>query len=126
GARSAARDDGGNGRARHLLLADPARSAPDGVCRRRRRARVGGGPGTPAGLRRDLAGSSMRFRRVLHALVAPAPDPRLTYRDPGGLGPELLTGIRAALDRIASSRAQLEARTAELRERVALLEGQAR
>jgi len=67
----------------------------------------------------------MRFRRALHALVAPAPDPRRTYRDPGGLGPELLTGIRAALDRIASSRAQLEARTGELRERVAMLDSRA-
>jgi phage shock protein A len=37
----------------------------------------------------------------------------------------LLTGIRAALDRIASSRAQLEARTGELRERVAMLDSRA-
>lgn len=67
----------------------------------------------------------MRLRRVLHDLVAPAPDPRRSYRDPGGLGPELLAGVRAALDRIATSRAQLEATTAELRHRIALLDSQA-
>ena len=67
----------------------------------------------------------MRLRRVLHDLVAPAPDPRRTYADPGGLGPELLGGIRAALDRVAASRAELEATTAELRQRIAMLESQA-
>jgi phage shock protein A len=64
--------------------------------------------------------------RFLSEFMAPAPDPRERCRDAASLEPELLGTIRAALANIASSRDELEARTAELGRRLPELEDQAR
>ena len=68
----------------------------------------------------------MGLDRFLREFMAPAADPREIYRDAGGLEPELLGNVRAALESIASSRSQLEARTSQIGQRLAELEEEAR
>jgi phage shock protein A len=58
--------------------------------------------------------------------MAPAPDPRKAYPDAASLEPQLLGTVRTALANIASSRQDLEARTAHLRQRLPELEDEAR
>jgi phage shock protein A len=68
----------------------------------------------------------MRLGRLLREFTAPAPDPRGAYRDADALGPELLDRVRAALDGVAASRGQLEARADAVRERLPQLDEHAR
>jgi phage shock protein A len=68
----------------------------------------------------------MAFRRLLQAFLAPAPDPRRLDRTAGSLQPQLLGGVRDALERIAESRDQLVARISQLRRRLEDREAEAR
>jgi len=68
----------------------------------------------------------MGLGRLLSEFMAPAPDPRTAYPDAASLEPQLLGTIRTALANIASSRQDLEARTAHLRQRLPELEDEAR
>jgi phage shock protein A len=68
----------------------------------------------------------MSFMRLLRAFLEPAPDPRRMERAAGSIQPQLLGGVRAALEEIAESRDQLAARIVQLRERLESLEAEAR
>jgi phage shock protein A len=62
----------------------------------------------------------------MQAFLAPAPDPRRMERTAASLQPQLLGGVREALERIAESRDQLASRILQLRERLEGLEAEAR
>jgi phage shock protein A len=68
----------------------------------------------------------MALGRLLREFMAPAPDPRRTYRHVESLEPELLGNVRAALSTIAASRDQLDARTTQIRQRLPRFEDEAR
>jgi phage shock protein A len=68
----------------------------------------------------------MRLGQLLREFMEPAPDPRRAYRNADRLEPELLHELRDALDTIAVSRSRLVTRTAVIRERLPLLEEEAR
>jgi len=68
----------------------------------------------------------MQLGRFIRGFMAPAPDPRREYRSLDRLAPELLADVRAALEAIAASRNHLVMRVALIRERLPLLEQNAR
>jgi phage shock protein A len=68
----------------------------------------------------------MPLGRLLRAFLESAPDPRGTVSEARSLQPELLGGVRDALETVAAARDQLAARAEQLRERLASLEGEAR
>ena len=68
----------------------------------------------------------MPLGRLLRTFLAPAPDPRGMERTAGSLQPELLGGVRDALERIAESRNQLAVRITQLGGRLDDLEAEAR
>jgi phage shock protein A len=68
----------------------------------------------------------MTLRRLLHEFLAPAPDPRQSYRRSDCLEVSLMADLSAAIDTITAARNQLAARTAKLRERLQRLESEAR
>jgi phage shock protein A len=68
----------------------------------------------------------MPLGRLLHAFLAPAPDPRDMERAAGSLQPQLLGGVREALGRIAESRDDLALRVVQLRGRLEDLDAEAR
>jgi phage shock protein A len=68
----------------------------------------------------------MQLGRLVQAILAPAPDPRPMERTGGNLRPQLLGGVRDALERLEESRDQLGTRIIELRARLEDLEAEAR
>jgi phage shock protein A len=68
----------------------------------------------------------MPLGRLLRAFLEPAPDPRGTASAAGSPQPDLLGGVRDALETVTAARDQLTARTEQLRERLASLEAEAR
>ena len=68
----------------------------------------------------------MPLGRLLRAFLEPAPDPRGTASTAGSPRPELLGGVRDALETVAAARDQLAARAEQLRERLASLRFEAR
>jgi len=50
----------------------------------------------------------MAVRRLLRDFMAPAPDPRSTYRDPASVESELVENVRAVLRQLAESEVESE------------------
>ena len=66
------------------------------------------------------------FRSWLHALLAPAEDPRKAYAAAYQRQQELLLKVRQAQSNIVASKDKLQTKTAEAREKLPQMEGQAR